>query len=124
MGGDKAPDATLQGALQASAPDGPWKLDPARILLVGDQAIIEAFLHKEGAAGRFAIQHASQVIGMAESPATALRAKPDSSISVCVRAVKTQQAGAIVSMSTPVPSSARRPSAWARSRASSVPASR
>ncbi len=98
MGGDNAPDALLQGALQASSADGPWKLDPKRILLVGDQAVIEAFLDKHGAAGRFAIQHASQVIGMAESPATALRAKPDSSISVCIKAVKTQAAGAIVSM--------------------------
>jgi glycerol-3-phosphate acyltransferase PlsX len=38
------------------------------------------------------------VIGMAESPAAALRAKPDSSIAVCVGAVKRGGAGAIVSM--------------------------
>ncbi len=98
MGGDNAPEAILQGAMLASAADGPWKLDPARILLVGDQAVIGAFLSKHGAAGRFAVQHAGQVIGMAESPATALRAKPDSSISVCIKVVKTHDAGAIVSM--------------------------
>ena len=98
MGGDHAPEALLQGALQSVAADGPWKLPAERILLVGDQKVIEAFLERHGARGRFAIQHASEVIGMAESPATALRAKPDASINVCVKAVRTGAAGAIVSM--------------------------
>jgi phosphate acyltransferase len=60
--------------------------------------VIESFLRRHGALGSFAIQHASETIGMAESPATALRAKPDSSINGCVKAVKTGKAGAIVSM--------------------------
>jgi glycerol-3-phosphate acyltransferase PlsX len=98
MGGDQAPDALLQGALQAVAPDGPWRLPAERILLVGDTAVIEPFLELHGAKGRFAVQHASETIGMAESPATALRAKPDSSINVCVKSVKAGAAGAIVSM--------------------------
>jgi glycerol-3-phosphate acyltransferase PlsX len=38
------------------------------------------------------------VIAMGDSPAQALRAKPDSSIMRCVGAVKTGQAGAVVSM--------------------------
>ncbi len=98
MGGDHAPEALLTGALQAIAPEGKWKLAAERILLVGDKALIEAFLQERGSAGRFAVQHASQSIGMAESPATALRAKPDSSIAGCIGAVKTGAAGAIVSM--------------------------
>ncbi|MBK8178862.1 MAG: phosphate acyltransferase PlsX [Planctomycetes bacterium] len=98
MGGDNAPLAVLQGALQAVAEDGPWKLPAGRVLLVGDQAVIHAFLDAHGARERFLVQHASEVIGMAESPATALRAKPDASINVCVKAVKSGAAGAIVSM--------------------------
>ncbi|HTF87891.1 MAG TPA: phosphate acyltransferase PlsX [Planctomycetota bacterium] len=98
MGGDNAPDAILEGALMATSPIGTMKLPADRILLVGDEAVIDAFLRRQGAQGRFAIQHASEVIGMAESPSTALKAKKDSSIAVCVRAVQTSAAGAIVSM--------------------------
>jgi len=98
MGGDNAPEAILEGALLASAPEGKLRLPAERILLVGDQRVIEDFLRAKGAAGRFAIQHASEVIGMAESPAVALKAKRDSSIGGCVKAVASAQAGAIVSM--------------------------
>jgi glycerol-3-phosphate acyltransferase PlsX len=44
------------------------------------------------------VQHASEVIGMGEAPAQALRAKRDNSISVGVGAVAAGQAGAFVSM--------------------------
>ena len=98
MGGDRAPEALLQGALIATSLQGKLQVPPERLLLVGDQSLIEAFLRRNGALGSLAIQHASEFIGMAESPVTALRAKPDSSISVCVKAVKTGAAGAIVSM--------------------------
>jgi glycerol-3-phosphate acyltransferase PlsX len=104
MGGDLAPDATLSGALSLCKSQSARHLDPARVVLVGDQALIRTRLDAlgggallEGGQG-FAIQHASEVIGMAESPATALRAKPDSSIAGCVGAVKRGQAGAVVSM--------------------------
>jgi glycerol-3-phosphate acyltransferase PlsX len=98
MGGDNAPEAILQGALLATSPEGKLKLPAERVLLVGNQPVIEAFLQAHGAAGRFAIQHASEVIGMAESPAVALKAKRDSSIGGCVKAVLSSKAGAIVSM--------------------------
>ena len=98
MGGDNAPEATLDGVLKATSPQGTLKLAPERILLVGDQAVIEAYLRRHDAHGRFAIQHASEVIGMAESPSSALKSKRDSSISVCVKAVQSGAAGAIVSM--------------------------
>lgn len=103
MGGDLAPDATLAGALALCSQDGPRRMDPRRVLLVGDERVIRARLDALGGAsllgdGGFGIQHASEVVGMSESPATALRAKPDSSISVCVGAVKRQLAGAVVSM--------------------------
>ena len=98
MGGDSAPEATLRGALQAIEPGGPHELAPDRVLLVGDEEAIRSGLAGLGGDPGFAIQHASQAIGMGESPAAALRAKPDSSIAVCVGAVKAGHAGATVSM--------------------------
>ena len=98
MGGDKAPDAILRGALLAVSPQAKWKMAPQRILLVGDQTVIRAKLAEFGGDPGFAIQHASQVIGMGESPEVALRAKRDSSISVMIGATKAGAAGAAVSM--------------------------
>jgi glycerol-3-phosphate acyltransferase PlsX len=101
MGGDHAPDAIVRGALFAVENSGAAEragLAPERILLVGDESVIRARLAALGGDPGFAVRHASQSIGMAESPATALRAKPDSSIAACVRAVKEGEAGAIVSM--------------------------
>lgn len=103
MGGDKAPDAILRGALLAVSPKAKWKMSPARLLLVGDEALIRARLADLGGSehlreGGFAIHHASQVIGMGESPETALRSKRDSSIVQMVGATKVGAAGAAVSM--------------------------
>jgi glycerol-3-phosphate acyltransferase PlsX len=98
MGGDHAPDALLAGALEACSPLGTLHMKPERILLVGDEARIRAGLEEQGGNPGFAIQHASEVIGMEEKPGVALRAKRDASVSVAVGAVKTGQAGALVSM--------------------------
>lgn len=104
MGGDDAPRAILEGALLASTPGRSLRCPAERLLLVGDQAVIERGLAELGEARaragepRFAIRHASQAIGMDESPAVALRSKPDSSIAICVRAVAEGQAAAVVSM--------------------------
>lgn len=97
-GGDNAPESTLQGALQAVDPNGRWKLPAGRILLVGDEAMIRAWLASHGGDPGFRILHASQIIGMDESPATALRSKQDSSIAKLMGAVKAGHAGAAVSM--------------------------
>lgn len=97
-GGDHAPECTLKGALQAVAQDGKWKLDPARILLVGDESSIKSWLSANGGDPGFRYLHASQVIEMCESPATALRSKQDSSIVKMMGAVKQGHAGAAVSM--------------------------
>jgi len=98
MGGDDAPNATIKGALAACAATGPMRIAPERLLLVGDQARIEALLDELGGNPGFEVLHASQVIEMSDAPAQALRSKPDSSISRCVGAVKGGQAGAVVSM--------------------------
>lgn len=97
-GGDHAPESSLKGALQAVDPSGRWKMDPARILLVGDEQTIRSWLAANGGDPGFRILHASQAIEMHESPAVALRAKPDSSIAKMMGAVKAGKAGAAVSM--------------------------
>ena len=98
MGGDDAPDSLLQGALDAVGAHGEQHVDAERILLVGDENLIRERLEALGGNPGFGIQHASEVIGMDESPAQALRAKPDNSIMGCVRAIKTGDAGAMVAM--------------------------
>ena len=98
MGGDAAPESNIGGALLACSPTGDRRIAPERLLLVGDEDAIGTALEARGGNPGFAIQHASQVIEMGESPAQALRAKPDSSIGRCVLAVREAAAGAIVSM--------------------------
>ena len=98
MGGDHAPDVILRGAIAACSPTGKHRIAPERILLVGDEKTIRSKLATMDSAHGFAVRHASQVIGMGESPATALRSKPDSSISSMTAALKQGQAGAAVSM--------------------------
>lgn len=98
MGGDRAPDAILRGALSACDPLGKLRMAPERLLLVGDETLIRGRLSQWGGDPGFAIRHASQVVGMGESPAAALRGKPDSSIASMLAAVKSGQAGAAVSM--------------------------
>lgn len=97
MGGDHAPAVNLDGVLRACAAPGAT-LPTERVLLVGDRAVIEQGLAERGGNPGFEILHASQSIGMGESPAVALRAKPDSSIARGIGAVKTGAASAFVSM--------------------------
>ncbi len=98
MGGDRAPDAILRGALAACSPLGKLRMAAERILLVGDEEAARERLAGLGGDPGFAFRHSTQVIGMGESPATALRSKPDSSIASMIAALKTGQAGAAVSM--------------------------
>jgi len=98
MGGDNAPDAIVRGALLAVSPKFRQPLPVERILLVGDEALLRARLKELGGDPGFAIRHATQVVGMGESPAQALRAKPDSTIASMTLACKEGQAGAAVSM--------------------------
>jgi glycerol-3-phosphate acyltransferase PlsX len=85
MGGDFAPDATVQGAILAQEA---FK-NEATIVLIGDEATILNTLKKVGAnASNFEIVHASQTIAMHEHPTKALVQKPDSSISVGLKLLK------------------------------------
>ncbi|MCU0651780.1 MAG: phosphate acyltransferase PlsX [Candidatus Omnitrophica bacterium] len=92
MGGDHAPQVTVDGALAAI------KEINADIVLVGDEARIESLLQRARYLGdRISIHPASEVIEMHESPATSVRRKRNSSIVVGVDLVKKGVGDAFVS---------------------------
>ena len=94
MGGDHAPGEIVAGAVSA-AQELPGL---ERIFLVGDKTAIEAELAKHSSVpDRIDIHHASEVVGMDEPPALAVRKKKDSSIGRAVDLVKKGEADAVVS---------------------------
>lgn len=95
MGGDFAPHEIVLGAIEAAT----TQAGVETIYLVGDQAAIEAELSAAGTWPRdkLEIVHATEVVGMEESPATAVRRKKDSSINRAVELVKSGQAQAVFS---------------------------
>jgi glycerol-3-phosphate acyltransferase PlsX len=88
MGGDRAPEAVVRGAVTASR-------EGTKVVLVGDAPRLEAMLRDEGAS--LPVVHADEVIEMADDPAWAIREKKDSSISVAARLVASGEAGGLVS---------------------------
>jgi len=92
MGGDRAPEATVAGAVMAARE---YSLP---VLLVGDRARLEAELgqHVPRPAG-VQVVHAGETIGMEESPGQALLRKRDSSIMVAVNLVREGEACGIAS---------------------------
>lgn len=94
MGGDHAPHAEVEGCLGALAADADLHLQ-----LIGQPAPIEAALKEQGhsTGDRIEIVPASQVIGMAEKPLAAVRAKRDSTIVVGLGLQKAGQSDAFVS---------------------------
>ncbi|MCE5186964.1 MAG: phosphate acyltransferase PlsX [Planctomycetaceae bacterium] len=94
MGGDHAPDEIVAGALEAK---DVLKSDD-ELILIGDEGIIKSCLVRLGASpDTFRIFHASEVIGMNESPVEALRHKPKSSIAIMARAASHRQVDAVLS---------------------------
>lgn len=93
MGGDYAPAVTVEGALETVR-----EHKDLEIILFGDEEQLKRELRgKKYPHNRIHIQHTSQVVGMHESPITALRKKKDSSIKKAVDAVKNNEADAVVS---------------------------
>lgn len=95
MGGDHAPKEVILGALQAlQAYDCLEK-----VYLVGQRDKIEAELKEQNQteSEKIEIVEASEVIEMADHPATAYRRKKDASITVATRLVKEGTADAVVS---------------------------
>jgi glycerol-3-phosphate acyltransferase PlsX len=92
MGGDNAPAEPVAGALLARDEHG------VEVALVGQKEALEAELARQSqSASAMRIVHASEIIGMDEEPARAVRAKRDSSINVAMGMVKRGEAGGFVS---------------------------
>jgi glycerol-3-phosphate acyltransferase PlsX len=94
MGGDHGPHVTVPAAA-AFLRERP----EAHVILVGLSDAIRAELRKLGleSDARLRIQHTSEVVGMDEPPASALRTKRDSSMRVAIDLVKSGDAQAAVS---------------------------
>jgi len=92
MGGDRAPGAVVDGAVQAVRRPG------VTVMLVGLESAVRAELarHPDANLDRLTIIDAPDVIGMDESPLQAIRRKPRASIRVAVELVKRGDADAVV----------------------------
>jgi glycerol-3-phosphate acyltransferase PlsX len=92
MGGDHAPAAVVEGALQAAREFG------YRILLVGREVEVRAEVRRAGgAASEVEVVHAADVVEMHEPPVLALRRKKQSSIRVGAHLVREGRADGFVS---------------------------
>lgn len=95
MGGDFAPAAPVKGALLARE-----KYPDVELVLVGREADILSALREVGKneppAG-VSIQNATEVVEIADDPATAFKKKPDSSLTVGLNMVKNGEADGFVS---------------------------
>ena len=76
MGGDNAPEQIVLGASQAA---DEYSID---VSVVGLPGVVQPLLDKHP---KLTLVPCTQVIGMDEHPAQAVRSKPDSSMSVCAR---------------------------------------
>lgn len=94
MGGDYGASVTVPAALSALR-----KYPEINLVLVGQRDLLTRELQRRHAAedGRLAVHHASEIVGMDEAPAQALRTKKDSSMRVAINLVKVGQAQACVS---------------------------
>src|SRR5436190_1944392 len=92
MGGDHGPAVVVEGAADAVREFG------ASVILVGNRDAIEREIARLNVGNLgLEIRHASQVVGMAESPSQALRRKRDSSLSIAAELVRDGHASAFIS---------------------------
>ncbi len=92
MGGDHAPQVTVEGGVWAAREHG------IELVMVGQQGVVEAELARHETSGlSLPIMHASQVIEMEDEPASAARVKKDSSMVVGMDLVKKGEADAFFS---------------------------
>ena len=93
MGGDFAPAAIVEGAIQAAA-----EFDDIRIILVGVEDVVrEEMARHEKIPDSISVVHSDEVIAMDEQPAAALRRKKNSSVHVGIKMVRDGQADAFIS---------------------------
>ena len=92
MGGDLAPQAIVQGALDALEKS----TDDLQIILVGDKSKITTALNNS-IPKSISIHHASQIVNMHEDGSKIIKSKPDSSIVQGIKLVKEKSADAFIS---------------------------
>jgi phosphate acyltransferase len=92
MGGDHAPAAVVQGALDAARKGH-------GVILVGPEERVRAELDRQRASWNLPVQvrHAPEVVGMDEHPGQAMRRKRQNSIRVAMELVRDGEASAAVS---------------------------
>jgi phosphate acyltransferase len=92
MGGDHAPEAIVEGAVQAASEYG------VAIILVGPEDLVQKELEKyDTSLLSIEVKHASQVVDMHDLPSVALRRKRDSSLHVAINLIRQGEADAAVS---------------------------
>lgn len=91
MGGDRAPGEIVAGALRAVEELG------VRVLLVGRPDAVGPLLPGGAPPAGVELLEAGEVVGMADDPAVAVRARKDSSIVRAAEAVRDGRAAALVS---------------------------
>ncbi|TKJ42481.1 phosphate acyltransferase PlsX [candidate division LCP-89 bacterium B3_LCP] len=93
LGGENAPDAIIQGAIEASR-----RWEDLSLKLVGDPGTLKSLLHRyEGDPKRFSFQDGPSLISDTESPVEALISKPDASILVALGSCRRGEVDAVVS---------------------------
>ena len=94
MGGDTVPGENIKGAFQAIN-----AYDNVHVILVGPEELLLKRIPKYGKwpNDRLSIQHAPEVVGMAESPSMSFRKKKESSIQIGLNLVKQGKAHGFVS---------------------------
>jgi glycerol-3-phosphate acyltransferase PlsX len=88
MGGDRAPDAIVDGAVQAAEQLG------VRVLLVGREDVVGPLIPEHAHSVELVV--ANEVVGMSDAP-TSVRSKKDSSIVQAAQLVRDGKADALVS---------------------------
>ncbi len=91
MGGDRAPDEIVLGAIRAAE-----ELD-VEIILVGDPDPIQSFLDRHKSSGSIKVVKAEEVVTMDDESIAAIRGKRKASINVAMKLVKQKEADAVVS---------------------------
>jgi len=92
MGGDHAPGAVVQGALDAAR-------QGISVVLVGRERLLreELVRRRAGASLPISVVNASESVGMADHPGQAMRRKKDNSIRVCFELVRRGEACGMLS---------------------------
>ena len=91
MGGDNAPEAVVQGAVEVATEPG------IHVTLVGDIGVLKDLLSLYAPPDHISVHHCKDVVEMDESPLKAVRQKDDASIRVAFDLVKRGDADAVVS---------------------------